>query len=160
MAIILTTPKMSHIEDILSHTHHRPYKLPFGKWKYYQEWNNALFLHWRIPLDILGSCVPQGLNLDTFDGQAYVSLVAFTMQKTRQRSLPAFKYLSNFDEINLRTYVNNHGRNGVYFLSIEAGNRLSTFIAKTLSGLPYEKARIGRATNGYTSYNNSGGKYL
>src|SRR5271163_2367443 len=99
---------MTLIEDILSCTDHRPYQLPFGKWRYYQEWNNVLFLHWKISFDLLRSCVPPELNLDTFDREVYVSLVAFTMEKIRKHNLPAFKYVSNFEEINLRTYVNNH----------------------------------------------------
>ncbi|MEO5911719.1 MAG: DUF2071 domain-containing protein [Pelobium sp.] len=76
---------MTNIEDILSDISHRPFKIPNGKWKYYQEWNNALFFHWTIPFDIL----PEHLNIDTFNGECYVSLVAFTMEKIRPRFLPA-----------------------------------------------------------------------
>lgn len=75
------------------------------------------------------------------------------MQKIRPRNLPAFKLISDFDEINIRTYVDNDNRKGVYFLNIEAGNQISTFIAKTLSGLPYEKSNIHRTSKNYKSTN-------
>lgn len=70
--------------------------------------------------------VPSKLKIDTFDGNAYVSLVAFTMEKIRPRYLPAIKFISCFDEINLRTYIDNDNKKGVYFLNIEAGKLLSS----------------------------------
>ncbi len=133
---------MKIIDDILSETKHRSFNYPKNKWRYYQEWNNALFLHWKVPFDALRNLVPQDLNLDTYDGEVYVSLVAFTMQKIRPRNLPAIKFISDFDEINVRTYIDNNNKKGVYFLNIEAEKQLSAFIAKTLSGLPYEKSNI------------------
>ncbi len=144
---------MTEIGKILSDTNHRPYGYPSGKWNYYQEWNHALFLHWIIPFDILRPLVPQKLNLDSFKEDFYVSLVAFTMQKIRPRNLPSIKLISNFEEINIRTYINNDNKKGVYFLNIEAQKRLSAFIAKTLSGLPYEKSNIKRQNNQFRSNN-------
>jgi uncharacterized protein YqjF (DUF2071 family) len=152
--------KTTAIDDILSETKHRPFDCPKGNWTYYQEWNNALFLHWIVPFEALRKLVPQKLNLDTFDGAVYVSLVAFTMQKIRPRNLPAVKFISDFDEINIRTYVDNDNRKGVYFLNIEAGKKLSTFIAKILSGLPYEKSNIRRNNRNYKSANVQKSFYL
>ncbi len=144
---------MAKIDDILTNTKHRPFDFPKGNWVYYQEWNNALFLHWKIPFEIVRELVPKQFNIDTFDDNAYVSLVAFTMEKIRPRNLPSISYISDFDEINLRTYVNNDNKQGVYFLNIEAGKSLSTFIAKQLSGLPYEKADLSRTKTTYKSKN-------
>jgi uncharacterized protein YqjF (DUF2071 family) len=144
---------MITIDDILADTKHRPFDYPTKGWKYYQEWNNALFLHWKVPFETLRKLVPQKLNVDTHDGVAYVSLVAFTMQKIRPRNLPAVKLISDFDEINIRTYIDNDNRKGVYFLNIEAGKQLSAFIAKTLSGLPYGKSTIQRTKGNYKSNN-------
>lgn len=144
---------MSNIKSILSEVHHRPFELPIGKWKYYQKWNNALFLHWEIPIEILQNLVPKTLNIDTYDGKAYVSLVAFTMEKIRPRNLPSIQFISDFDEINIRTYIEKDGKKGVYFLNIEGGKSLSVFIAKKLSGLPYEKSEIKRSNQSYHSKN-------
>lgn len=141
------------IENILKDKEHRPFDYPTSRWIYYQEWNHVLFLHWKVPFDILRTIVPEKLNVDTFEGAAYVSLVAFIMQNIRPRNLPAVKFISEFDEVNVRTYIDNDGRKGVYFLNIEAGKTLSVLIAKMLSGLPYEKATISRENGRYTSVN-------
>lgn len=144
---------MSAIDDILKETAHRPFELPKGPWMYYQEWNRALFLHWAVPPELLKQCVPTHLTIDTHEGHGYISLVAFTMEKIRPRFFPAVSFISDFDEINVRTYIDNiHGK-GVYFLNIEAGKLLSALIAKTFSGLPYEKANIRRTANTYHSEN-------
>lgn len=143
----------SEIEKILAETIHRPFEYPAHKWSYYQEWNNALFLHWKVSLEDLSEIVPEDLRIDTFDGNAYISLVAFTMQKIRPRNLPAIKTISDFDEINVRTYIDNKGKKGVYFLHIEAGKHLSALISKRISGLPYEKSDIHRSKNYYQSAN-------
>ena len=135
----------SDIEGILARVSHRPYALPEGEWGYYQEWNHSLFLHWEIPFEVLRAVVPIGLDIDNYRGSCYVSLVAFTMQKIRPAHLISFKPISDFQEVNLRTYVENGKKRGVYFLSIEAGNSLSVFIAKNLSDLPYTKSDIRRS---------------
>lgn len=144
---------MKEIDNILSDTKHRPFSLPPGGWTYYQEWNKALFLHWKVPYDALRKFVPKKLNIDTFNGDAYISLVAFFMQKIRPRNLPAIKFISDFVEINIRTYIDNDNKKGVYFLNIEAEKYFSSFIAKKLSGLPYRKSNIQRTDKNYKSSN-------
>jgi uncharacterized protein len=139
--------------ELLAAVSHRPYPLPEGAWRYYQEWNQALFVHWAVPAIVLEKHLPPALPLDTFEGYAYISLVAFTMQKIRPRYLPAFAPVSDFHEINLRTYIEKDSRKGVYFFSIEAGRRLSAFIARQLSGLPYEPSDIRRFAGTYDSTN-------
>jgi uncharacterized protein YqjF (DUF2071 family) len=141
------------MKEILNHTSHRPFEMPEGNWVYYQEWNRALFLHWAVPYELLRKSVPSDLNIDTFDGKCYISLVAFTMEKIRPRLLPSISYISDFDEINIRTYINNDNKKGVYFLNIEAGKSISTFVAKFLSGLPYEKSKIERTSKIFKSEN-------
>lgn len=144
---------MIDLDDIISDISHRPFAIPTGEWTYYQEWNNALFLHWAIPFEILRKNVPKNLNIDTYNNKCYVSLVAFTMEKIRPRFLPSISFISDFAEINIRTYIENNGRKGVYFLNIEAEKTLSTFVARLLSGLPYEKANIHRTDNQFVANN-------
>jgi uncharacterized protein len=124
---------------------HRTWPLPSKKWSYYQEWNNALFLHWKVSIDLLEPFIPKDLMLDTFENEAWISVVAFTMEKIRPKNLPAFPPISNFHEINIRTYVIHNGKPGVYFLNIEAQKLLSAKLSKFLSRLPYEKARMKRS---------------
>lgn len=144
---------MATIQSILNNTAHRPWPMPEGRWQYYQEWNHAIFLHWKVPVELLQELVPSGLELDSFDGQYYVSLVAFTMQDIRPRNLPPIEMISDFDEINIRTYIRNGNKAGVYFISIEAGKSVSAFIARTMSGLPYQKSTTRRSDKQYHSKN-------
>lgn len=141
------------IKEILNSTEHRPWELPPQPWKYYQEWNQAVFLHWQVALAELEKLVPKELEIDLYEGKPWVSLVAFTMQKIRPKCLPAFSPISDFDEINLRTYVKKGDKTGVYFLSIEAGNKLSCKIAGSLSKLPYRYSKMHRQKTMYSSQN-------
>jgi uncharacterized protein YqjF (DUF2071 family) len=144
-----------NISKIAENNHHRPWPLPSGSWKYYQEWNRVVFLHWQVSFDDLRKRVPSQLQIDTIDGQAWVSLVAFTMEKIRPRYIPHFPPISNFHEVNIRTYVKYNGKSGVYFLSIEGGKGFSCFLARQISGLPYRFSNISRIENHYFSKNNS-----
>ncbi|MCB0571746.1 MAG: DUF2071 domain-containing protein [Phaeodactylibacter sp.] len=141
------------INEILNITEHRPWGLPAGPWKYYQEWNRAVFLHWQVDEAELKRFVPAGLEADLYEGRPWVSLVAFTMENIRPRYLPPFPPVSDFHEINIRTYVRYNGRPGVYFLSIEGGSALSCRIAKGLSELPYRYSKMKRQENAYVSTN-------
>ncbi len=147
-------------KEILKITEHRPWPLPKEQWKYYQEWNKAIFLHWSVEKEILSSFVPDQLELDSFEGSTWISLVAFTMENIRQRMLPSFSPISNFDEVNIRTYVKSNNKTGVYFLSIESGKRLSTWIARTASALPYRYSNIQRTSNRYITTNSRYGDNL
>ncbi|TVQ04160.1 MAG: DUF2071 domain-containing protein [Balneolaceae bacterium] len=141
------------IKEILSNTEHRPWKIPAEKWKYYQEWNDVVFLHWQVDYNELKKFVPDDLEIDLFESNPWVSLVAFTMEKIRPRNLPAFSPVSDFDEINIRTYVKKDNKQGVYFLSIEGGTKISCQIAKGLSELPYRYSKMARQDNLYYSEN-------
>jgi len=141
---------MKEINEIINTTSHRPWDLPRGPWRYYQEWNNALFLHWNVPADDLIKVIPKDLSLDTFNGESWISLVAFTMERIKPRYFPSISAISDFHEVNIRTYVTKDNKSGVYFLSIEAEKYISCFIAKLLSGLPYAKSRIHFQTKSVT----------
>lgn len=92
-------------KELLKSTEHRSWLPPEKSWSFYQEWNDAVFLHWEVPYDDLRALVPSDLTLDNFEGKYYVSIVAFKMEKIRPRHLPAVSFISNFYEINVRTYV-------------------------------------------------------
>ena len=128
--------------------------------KYYQEWNNVIFLHWQVELDLLTQFVPSGIEIDMFEGKPWVSVVAFTIEGIRPSYLPSFSPISKFDEINVRTYTKYGGKAGVTFLSIEAGNRLSALVARKISRLPYRFSEIGRTDKMVTSKNESLGDRL
>jgi len=148
------------IKTILEDKHHRPWIMPSGSWQFYQEWLDLLFLHFQVDYDILRPLVPKELSIDQYNGKCYVSLVAFEMKNIRPRNTPAFSPISDFYEINLRTYINQNDKKGVYFINIEASKYLSALVAKKLSGLPYEKSAIVRDDKGYKNINKEKGLTL
>ena len=108
-----------------------------------QSWRELLFLHWPISPDQLRPLVPPSLDLDLFEGIAYVGLVPFTMTGVRPVGLPSVRGISNFHETNVRTYVHRDGRDpGVWFFSLDAANRLAVYLARTFFHLPYYHARM------------------
>lgn len=125
--------------------------MPAGPWAFYQQWNDAVFLHWKVERERLRAVVPASLELDEMDGACWVSVVAFTMQRIRPRGLPALAPISDFHELNVRTYVRHGGMAGVWFLSIEAASRISCWLARRLSALPYAYARMHRDAHRITA---------
>jgi len=144
---------VSNIQHILQETSHRPFPMPATTWKYYQEWHHVLFAHWKVDAETLTPLIPNGLTLDLFDKEAWVSLVAFTIKHLRPRFLPPFPPLSNFHEINMRTYVLRKGKRGIYFLSIGAQKSGSALMAKLVTGLPYVHSNITGSEGYYASEN-------
>ena len=115
-----------------------PALLPSGPVVMRQNWRNLLFLHWEVPMESLRQLVPPELEIDTFDGKAYVGLVPFSMRDIRPRGLPAVSFLSHFNEVNVRTYVHFRGCDpGVWFFSLDAANPVAVQIARGLFKLPY-----------------------
>ena len=131
---------------LLSQTDHRPWPLPGGSWVMAQTWLDLLFAHWSLPVEELRPLVPPTLELDTFEGRAWVGVVPFRMRGVRPRGLPGLPWVSAFPELNVRTYVRarDEGRvkPGVYFFSLEAANPLAVRIARGLFRLPYFDARM------------------
>jgi uncharacterized protein len=86
--------------------------------------------------------LPRELELDTFDGQAWLGIVPFRMSGVRLRGLPRLPGLSAFPELNVRTYVRHGTRPGVWFFSLDAANRLAVAGARAWFRLPYFRARM------------------
>lgn len=140
-------------KEILNLTEHRSQKIPDRKWKFYLELHNVIFVHWQVELNELKELVPGQLKIDLYEGKAWISLVALTMKNLRPRYAPALPLISNFNEINLRTYVKLAGKPGIYILSMEAGKKLSSKIASLASGLPYRYSKISRGKTALRSFN-------
>ncbi len=111
-------------------------------WVQRQEWRDLLFAHWPVRASVLRPLVPRSLELDCFDGQAWVCIVAFRMTGVRLRWLPSLPWLSAFPELNLRTYVRYRGQSGIYFFSLDTPNPLAVTVARRWYHLPYHRAEI------------------
>jgi len=115
------------------------------------QWKNLFFLHWRAEPARLRSFLPPGLQLDTYQDQAYLGLIALTMHKLRPSFGPALPWLSSFTQVNLRTYVRDaHGDRAVFFLRLETDQPLAAWLAQRWFGLPYHRASFKqhRASSG------------
>ena len=146
--------------QLLTETEHRPWQLPRESWKFYQEWNDAIFLHWQVDYKELRNHVPSGIEVDFFQGSAWVSVVAFTMENIRPKYLPPFSPVSYFHEVNIRTYTRFNGKGGVYFLSMEGSKWLSCKVAKGISELPYRYSSMKRNQNMFESRNSAANDLL
>jgi uncharacterized protein len=110
----------------------------------YQRWSDLVFLHWRWEADELQRRLPPGLLVDRHEGEAWLGLVPFFMDRVRPRGLPPVPVLSWFQELNVRTYVHDeHGTPGVWFFSLDCDQPLAVAVARTFFGLPYHPARMG-----------------
>ena len=136
--------------NILSAVTHRPYELPAGPWRMAQRWNDLLFAHWPIPIDEMARMLPPGLEVDTFDGYAWVGVVPFWMDQVRTRAVGkqciTVPGTATFCELNLRTYVRSRKTDlrGVYFFSLDAASALAVIGARMLFHLPYFFANMHR----------------
>lgn len=130
------------MENPLDRTEHRPWPLPTSPWVMAQSWHDLLFAHWPIDAPKLRSHVPQQLEMDTFDGQAWIAVVPFRMSGVRWRWTPALPWLSAFPELNVRTYVTAGGKPGVWFFSLDARNPVAVAVARAWFHLPYFRARM------------------
>jgi uncharacterized protein YqjF (DUF2071 family) len=120
-----------------------PTRRPAGRAAQRQRWWELLFLHWPVPVAALRSRIPAALEVDTWEGTAYVGLVAFTMSGVRPVWAPAVPGLSSFHEVNVRTYVHAKSRDpGVWFFSLDASSRLAVLVARLTYHLPYRFARM------------------
>jgi len=118
-----------------------------------QTWHDLLFAHWPVDARELRARIPDRLEIDTFDGQAWLAVVPFRMTSVRLRGTPAVPWLSAFPELNVRTYVTSGGKPGVWFFSLDAGNPLAVAIARAWFHLPYFRARMScREREGWIHY--------
>lgn len=123
----------------------RPLDRPAG----FQRWRNLLFLHWEVPASALAAVLPQELTVDTFEGRAYVGVVPFTMRDVSPWWSPSVPGVSNFDEMNVRTYVHYKGREpGVWFFSLDAAATIAVLVARAGWSLPYFRASMKLEVSG------------
>ncbi|MBX7245585.1 MAG: DUF2071 domain-containing protein [Candidatus Sumerlaeaceae bacterium] len=128
--------------DPFSETTHRPWPMPAGRWVMAQVWHDLLFAHWPVAPDLVRQRIPPPLELDTFDGMAWVGVVPFRMSGVRVRGTPAFPGVSAFPELNVRTYVRHGARAGVWFFSLDAASFLAVQTARAWFHLPYFRATM------------------
>jgi hypothetical protein len=119
-----------------------------------QRWEKLAFLHWRWDAADIQRTLPPGLFVDTFQGDAWLAIVPFYMRGIRPRFCPPVPGISDFLELNVRTYVHDEqGRPGVWFYSLDCDQPLAVWTARRLFHLPYQHARMqAPMTDGWIDY--------
>ena len=125
-----------------------------GPWIVFMKWQDLLFAHWRIPVDELRRLVPAPFEVETFDGSGWLAVVPFRMARVHPRLLPPVSVVSDFPEINVRTYVTYRGRPGVWFFSLDADDRAAVMLGRHAFRLPYVRAEMSveERTDGWFDY--------
>jgi len=145
--------------DFLKEIAHRPYLLPKAPYVMSQAWRNLLFAHWRVDADVVQKMIPEPLEVDTFDGSAWIGVVPFRMCEVKGRFMP---FHIDFLELNVRTYVKYGQKRAVYFFSLDADHYPSVWGARVVFGLPYYRAKMSYENKDgvirYTSKRLGGGK--
>jgi uncharacterized protein len=132
------------MREYLVRTSQSPRPLPSGRWVMTQRWNDLLFAHWPIPPSAVTPLIPDELQVDTFQGSAWIGVVPFWMDRIKLRGLPPILFTRSFPELNLRTYVRDQqtGTPGVFFLSLDANSLLAVAFARSFYSLPYHWAEM------------------
>ena len=126
----------------------RTWPAPKRRWNMWMTWHDLLFAHWPVPVNQLRALIPPILEVDTFQGQAWVGVVPFGMSNVRPRLLPAVRGLSRFPELNVRSDVTVQGKPGVWFFSLDAANLLAVHLARRFFYLPYLHAKMSLQCHG------------
>ena len=116
-----------------------------------QRWSHLVFLHWRVPAEQVAPLLPAGLTPDEFDGSSWVGLIPFVLDRATVFGSPAIPYFGDFVEVNVRLYaVDERGRRGVVFVSLEASRLAAVLAARAIFALPYRWSRTTLTRDGDT----------
>lgn len=112
-----------------------------------QRWGNLAFLHWPVEPAAVQQFLPDGVRPDVIDGVSYVGLVPFQMRGAGPGGRLPVPYFGDFCETNVRLYsVDDEGRSGIVFRTLEANRLPTVLLARFSLGLPYTWSKM-RATH-------------
>jgi uncharacterized protein YqjF (DUF2071 family) len=124
-------------------------------WMMAMQWHDLAFMHWPVAAESLQPFIPNGLELQSFDGTAWLGVVPFFMRGVRLRGIPPLPGTGAFAELNLRTYVTAEDRPGVWFFSLDAASRIAVRAARRTFFLPYFDAHMKVASQADTIHYSS-----
>jgi uncharacterized protein YqjF (DUF2071 family) len=125
-------------------TSHRPRPLPSGRWALTQRWNDLLFAHWPVPTAKMAALLPDWLEVDNYQGSAWLGVVPFWLDRLKIRGVPPVLGMRSFPDLNVRTYVRDHFTRtpGIYCFSLDASNLAAVLAARVFYHLPYHWASM------------------
>lgn len=104
-------------------------------------WRDMLFQHWPVEPDAVEPLIPDSLDLDCFDGFAWITIIPFCNVAVRPAGIPATLGI-RLPELNVRTYVRYEDTPAIYFFSLDAAGLASVLGARLVHHLPYYFASI------------------
>lgn len=103
-------------------------------------WKHLIFINYEVEPSVLQPYLPNGTELDWYNGKCLVSLVGFLFLQTKIKGI-SFPFHRNFEEFNLRFYVRrkegNDWKRGVVFIKEIVPRRMITYVAYALYGEQY-----------------------
>ena len=120
---------------------------PKQGWVIAQRWSHVLFLSYPVDPQLLQARLPEGLEVDTWEGSGWLSIVPFYMSGIRFRGLPSVPF-TDLWELNLRTYVRWRDQRGILFFTLDTDSRLGQFVATRFFHLPYRVWKMAGAVEG------------
>jgi len=132
------------MREIKVRTSQRPRPLPTGRWAMTQRWGDLVFVHWRVPAAAITPLLPDGLQADTFQGSAWVSVVPLWTDRFNFRGIPPLPGARQFPELHFRTYVRDQhlGTPGIFNFSVEMGNLLAVLAERFVFQMPCNWAEM------------------
>ncbi len=105
------------------------------------EWCNIVMLTYEIAPEVLQPYVPGGLELDLWEGHAFVTVVGLNFVTKKVFGL-GFPLLPEFEQVNLRFYVRIHGKEkahqGVVFIKEIVPRSVVSMFARLLFKQNYQ----------------------
>jgi uncharacterized protein YqjF (DUF2071 family) len=112
------------------------------QWIMTQVLQDIFFMHWQVKPITISSLIPNGLELDLYNGTAWISIVPFRVVHMRLRGCPPIPGLHTYLELNVRTYVSKNGIPGIYFLNVQTNNLPITLGARVITGIPFTRTKM------------------
>jgi uncharacterized protein len=114
-----------------------------------QSWRDLTFLHWAVDPEEVAHRMPPGVRPDTLNGVTYVGLIPFRMVGAGIARGPGVPFFGSFLETNVRLYsVDDTGRRGIVFLSLDADRAAVVVGARAAFRLPYRYAQMRYRVSG------------
>jgi hypothetical protein len=132
------------MREYMVRTSQRPRPLPAGHWAMSQRWNDLLFAHWPVATSAIAALLPEGLQVDPFQGSAWLGVMPCWMDRIRLRNMFPLPGTRSFPELTLRTYVRDQrtGTPGIYLFSKDANNLLAVLMGRSFCSLPIHWAEM------------------
>jgi uncharacterized protein YqjF (DUF2071 family) len=112
-------------------------------------WEDVVFAHWRHAPESLAELVPRGTRPDVIDGSAWAGLTSYVFRETQVPPFPPSRRLGSMTEVTIEILtVDDRGRHGVVYRTVDTANVPAIVAAHALLGVPYTFARAGGRRRG------------